>query len=375
VRLVHVSDCYPPRTGGIESHVSDLAARQAVTGDEVHVLTATPSADGARHGVVEEVSGVQVHRMGTRLPFELPVNPVEGPRLLRAALRTIRPDVVHVHAGMVSPFAFDGARLAVAAGLPTVITWHCMLDRVLPALRLGVRTTRWRTVPAALTAVSDSAARRVEAVFGAPVEVLPNGLDMATWAPAGPDPGRSSGPLHLVATMRLVPRKRTLPLVRMVARAAERLPPDRVRLTVIGSGPSEGRVRAAVTRLGMERQVTLAGRLDRPAVRERYRDADVFVAPAASEAFGIAALEARASGLIVLGRRGTGMAEFVTDGVDGWLVDDDAQMVDTIVRLARDPALTGRMLAHNRQVRPAFDWSDVLEAARAQYARAARLVG
>jgi glycosyltransferase involved in cell wall biosynthesis len=374
VRVVHVSDCYPPRTGGIESQVGDLAARQAASGDEVHVFTATPGEDGSHGGQVELREGVHVHRMGTRMPFDLPVNPVRGPRLLRTGFGDVQPDVVHVHAGMVSPFAFDGARLAVSQGLPTVITWHCMLDGMVPALRMGARTTAWNRVPAALTAVSSAAARRVAEVFDAPVEVLPNGLDMAAWRPDdGADRSGMREPLRLVATMRMAPRKRAVPLVQLVANAAGRLPPNRVRLTMIGGGPSLGRVRSAVADLGMDQQVELCGRLERVEVHERYAGADVFLAPADLEAFGIAALEARAAGLVVIGRLGTGLAEFIEDGVDGLLVADDAAMSDAIVRLARDPALLARLKEHNRTVVPAFTWDDVLAGARAQYDRAVRI--
>ena len=42
MRILHVTDHYPPVLGGIETHVATLAARQAARGDEVIVLTSTP---------------------------------------------------------------------------------------------------------------------------------------------------------------------------------------------------------------------------------------------------------------------------------------------------------------------------------------------
>jgi glycosyltransferase involved in cell wall biosynthesis len=96
----------------------------------------------------------------------------------------------------------------------------------------------------------------------------------------------------------------------------------------------------------------------------------VFLAPAELEAFGIAALEARTAGLAVVARRGTGIAEFVTDGVDGLLVADDAEMTEAVVHLAKDHRLLAGIRAHNRAVRPAFGWDDVLGAALAEYERA-----
>ncbi|WP_277452531.1 glycosyltransferase family 4 protein [Janibacter sp. DB-40] len=92
----------PPRTGGIESQVSDLAVRLRAAGHEVEVFTATRGAKGERGGVVEEVDGVPVHRMALHLPGDLPVNPM-APPVVRGRLQDDGFDVAHVHLGVVSP--------------------------------------------------------------------------------------------------------------------------------------------------------------------------------------------------------------------------------------------------------------------------------
>lgn len=128
-----LTDCYLPRLGGIEVQVHDLSARLRAAGHEVEIFTATPGSQGERYGTVDLVDGVAVHRLAMRLPYDLPVNPTAPPEL-RARLASGgndgRPfDVAHVHLGVVSPFAVDAARVALGAGLPSALTWHCMLAR------------------------------------------------------------------------------------------------------------------------------------------------------------------------------------------------------------------------------------------------------
>jgi len=384
VRIVHISDCYAPRVGGIETQVQDLATHQAARGDAVHVLTATALPRGAEaqgrnryRASTTESLGLRVHRLASRTTFGLPVHPL-GLWLIRRALRMLKPDVVHVHAGVVSPFAYDGARAARSLGLPLAITWHCMLDGVESLVSAGAKATGWDDAPFAPSAVSTVAAERVaDALNRSDVSVLPNGLDLAPWtaAAANPVPAASSGTLRVVGTQRLAPRKRAMPLVMAVARAHEALGrhPDgtpRIRLTLVGGGPAEGQVRAEVQARRLEDVVTVMGKVPRTLLPTIYRDQDVFVSPSVLEAFGIAALEARASGLAVVGRAGTGLDEFVEDGANGFLVPSDEAMSRTLVRLASERELLDRVRATNAATPPVVAWPDVLVVADELYRRA-----
>lgn len=370
MRVLHVSDCYAPRTGGIESQVRDLAAAQHRAGHDVHVLTATPGPGGERGGVAQDDAGVTVHRLGTRIPFDLPVNPAAPPRMADL-MRRLRPDVVHVHAGVLSPFATDGADVARRVGAPLAITWHCMLDGTVPVLRALVRRSGWDRTPIALSAVSSAAAERVRQVFGREVAVVPNGVDLSLWRP-GAEPPRS-GPLRAVATMRLAPRKRAGALLALLEDAMTQLSPGSVAVDVMGDGPTRPLLERSIARRGLTDVVRLHGRVPRDELARRYEGAHVFLAPAELEAFGIAALEARACGLVVVGRSGTGLADVVASGRDGLLVDDDAAMARALVRLTRDRSGLATMQTVARSERPPFGWDRTLAAAAAEYDRARAL--
>ena len=368
VKVALLSDCYLPRLGGIEVQVHDLAAHLSTRGHEVEVFTATPGDHGERWGATQLVDGIRVHRMALRLPWDLPVNPLAP---LRMRERLLGFDVAHVHMGVVSPFAVDSAFLTMRMGLPTAMTWHCMLDRFAPVVSgLGV-VRRWADRGMAMSAVSGVAAAPLRRVVGpaSRVAVLPNGIDVAGWTPTRVAPG--DGTVRIVTAMRLARRKRPVPFMR-VLRRTRALVSDDVPITVevLGEGPDRGQVERYLADHHMTGWVSLPGRVTRDDLKARYAAADVYVSPGELESFGIAALEARTVGLPVVGRQGSGLAEFVDDGVNGYLTRDDDDMAAALARLASDPALRAGMIAHNVAQPPTQDWASVAAAAEAEYVRA-----
>jgi glycosyltransferase involved in cell wall biosynthesis len=198
------------------------------------------------------------------------------------------------------------------------------------------------------------------------VDVVPNGIDLSAWplTRRDPEPGR----LRTISVMRLSPRKRPLALLRML-RAAEAAMPAGTKFSavIVGDGPNAPAMRRYIRRHGLERFVTMAGHLPRPEIARRLARADIFVAPATLESFGIAALEACAAGVPVLGRAATGLADFVSDGSGGLLVGSDAAMVEALVDLS-----TGRRCVRpaDRHTIEAMSWPSVVARTRALYARA-----
>lgn len=366
MKVALLSDCYPPRTGGIESQVSDLAAQLVKAGHEVEVFTATAGADGSSAGAIEQLGGVRVHRMSTPLTGGLPVNPFAPPEV-RRRLAAGGFDVAHVHLGVVSPFAWDMADVTTDLGLPTALTWHCVLDRA--ARPLGPMVRRWAQRGAVLSAVSGFAAEGVHrAAKGEPVAVLPNGIDPGAWPVGGLR--RVQRPVRVVTASRLAPRKRVGALLKIAARAQERLGPGAMTLDVYGDGSLRPWLEARVDALGLGDVVALRGRVGRDDLARAWAGADVYLSPTRLEAFGIAALEARTVGLPVIARGDSGVREVVTDGVSGLLAADDAGLADVLVRLVADETLRSRITRHNTETLPAQTWDRVVGLAVAEYRRA-----
>ncbi|MFO7299414.1 MAG: glycosyltransferase family 4 protein [Actinomycetes bacterium] len=368
MRIVHVSDCYAPRTGGIETHLGELTRMQAAQGHEVHVFTSERGPNDERHGSTEMHGAVTVHRLGTLMPMRAPWNPAAGFMAARL-LDELLPDVVHAHAGILCPLALGVAKTAMSRGIPVAITWHSMLDRSRLVLAPWARLTGWGDVPAALSAVSRVAAEEVEQVYGGEVRILHDAIDQARWSPA-PEAPDEPPPLRLVAAARLVPKKGLGALITAVAEAADDLPRGSLTLDIFGVGPDRKRLETLIRQRGVEGFVRVRGRKPAAKLLAEYHGAHVFCSPAPREAFGIAALEARSAGLIVLGRRGNGHEEFLQSGVDSILVDDMRDMRRAIIRLATDRARFRELRDRARSVTPDFTYERVCEDTYAEYERA-----
>jgi glycosyltransferase involved in cell wall biosynthesis len=103
-------------------------------------------------------------------------------------------------------------------------------------------------------------------------------------------------------------------------------------IEVIGDGPACDQVKAALAPLGA--RVTFAGALGQTEVAHRLAVSDLFVWPAINEAFGMALLEAQASGLAAVVGASGGVGDIVADGVTGLLAPPgDAEAFAAAVRM------------------------------------------
>ncbi|EAQ00075.1 galactosyltransferase or lps biosynthesis RfbU-related protein [Janibacter sp. HTCC2649] len=349
MRILHATDTYAPTIGGIEVLVRTLAESQAAMGHEVTVLTRTPEGHRPDH-----------------LPQDIEV--LRDPRSLASLVA--RADVVHGHVSAFSPLALRAVEGAARAGIPSVATVHSVWGGAWPLFRATAALRGWTSLPIQWAAVSEVAAGPVQrALGGRDVLVIPNAVDVDYWAPTRP--ARHPKVVTMVAVMRMAGRKRPLELVSTLHRVRAQVPDDvTVDVQLVGDGPLLHAVRRGLAQRGMTDWVHTPGDISHRELRHLYRRAEIFIAPATLESFGLAALEARAAGLAVVARTATGVTEFIAHDVDGLLADSDTAMSEQLARLCTDATTRRRIVGHNHLTRPTLDWSYVRELNTAAYAQA-----
>lgn len=354
LRILHVTDSFLPTLGGIELHIADLVARQRSQGHEAHVLTRPPGTT-VDEGVVRTGAG-----------------PARVMRLAQVLSRAAAYDVVHVHASVYSPLAWRATLTCARQQLPVVFTAHSLLTGVTRPYRIASTVLRLRSLPVVWTAVSETAARSLRdslALGDRTVHVLPNAVDPGAWRSDTVSQERDV--VTFVAVMRLAARKRPHALLQAFEDAAVS---PAARLLLVGDGPRASACRRWC-RTHPDVSVIMLGQQDRRQIRSVLRQADVFVAPATRESFGIAALEARESGLPVVAHSGTGIGDFLVDGVHGLLVGSDAEMAGAIRTLTVDRPLLRKLSARTQEESAGYDWARATAAAERAYREAVAATG
>ncbi len=149
--------------------------------------------------------------------------------------------------------------------------------------------------------------------------------------------------LRLLTVGRLIRGKGIHHLIRALAQMPSTRRP--VQLTIVGSGPEEERLKALVQDLRLK-NVKFAGFVDQAGLPAYYADADVFVFPTLGDTFGIAVLEAAASGLALVASNEAGATEdLIANNEFGLVFDplDESTLANQLTLLAENHDLVVRL--------------------------------
>ncbi|MER6848887.1 glycosyltransferase family 4 protein [Streptomyces flaveolus] len=349
-----VTNDFPPRPGGIQAFLHNMALRLDPERLVVYASTWKRSREG-----IEATAAFDAEQPFTvvrdRTTMLLPT-----PGATRRAVGLLREHgCTSVWFGAAAPLGLMAPALRKAGAERIVATTHGHEAgwAQLPAARQLLRRIGESTDT--ITYLGEYTRSRIAGALtpraAARMVQLPPGVDEKTFHPdSGGDEVRARRGLTdrpvVVCVSRLVPRKGQDTLIRAMPRilAAE---PDAV-LLIVGGGPYEKDLRRLAQDTGVAASVRFTGAVPWAELPAHYGAGDVFAMPCRTrrggldvEGLGIVYLEASATGLPVVAGDSGGAPDAVLDGETGWVVrgGDVAQTADRVTTLLADPELRRRM--------------------------------
>jgi N-acetyl-alpha-D-glucosaminyl L-malate synthase BshA len=255
-------------------------------------------------------------------------------------------DLLHVHYAIPhASAAYMAQRILEAQGIriPFITTLHgtdiTLVGRdpsFEPAITFAINHSD------AVTAVSESLKRDTYEHFGVTrdIHVIPNFICPEHYLPKPEKDFRNAyapnGEKIITHISNFRPVKRVEDVVRIFQKILEKVPS---KLILVGDGPDRYRVEQLCRELGTCAHTNIIGKLKKP--EEVLSLSDLFLLPSESESFGLAALEAMASGVPVISSNTGGLPELNQHGFSGFTADvgDIDQMAADAVKLLSDEAL------------------------------------
>lgn len=371
-----VTNDFPPRPGGIQAFLHNMALRLDPGRVVVYASTWKRGREGAEATArfdAEQPFRVVRDRATVLLPT---------PRVTARAAGLLREHgCTSVWFGAAAPLGLMAPALRRAGARRLVATTHGheagwaqlpAARRLLRRIGEGTDTitylgeyTRSR-IAAALT--PEAAARMVR---------LPPGVDEKAFHPgSGGDAVRArlglAGRPVVVCVSRLVPRKGQDTLIRAMPVVLAAVP--EAVLLIVGGGPYAEGLRRLARETGVADAVRFTGPVPWEELPAHYGAGDVFAMPCRTrrggldvEGLGIVYLEASATGLPVVAGDSGGAPDAVLDGETGWVVRGGCprEAAERIVPLLRDPELRRRMGERGRRwVEEQWRWDLLAERLR-----------
>jgi len=339
MRIVMMTDSYFPTRDGVVTSICTIKESLEERGHEVIIVAPEPEPDKRQEGVYY----FRAVKFRSYEGYYVPIFPTDKMNLMKK----LKPDVIHVHG--VATMAIRALMIGRELGIPTVMTFHTMVDdaatyympvKLPPEVsqkliwiylkqilkRFDAVVTPTACIGAELESHGAHCRHLLAVPTGAKTDVFRPGL------PCGEIRERYGlGDSKVVVHVGRVSFEKDID---MVIRAMQHVD---AKLLVVGKGPAMDDMKALVTELGLDQKVTFTGFVSDEDLPLIYNAGDMVISASKFETQGLTILEAMATGKPVACRNGRAFAEIVTDGVNGYLFDDDEGCVEAIKKCLDAP--------------------------------------
>ena len=336
-----LNDSFPPTIDGVANAVVNYA--RVIEKDLGHALVLTPEVPGADDSALG-YPVVRYPSIDTRDMIGYVTGYPFSPEAA-AAVQREKTELLHTHCPVTS--CLLGRSLAEANDLPLVLTWHTKYDIDIAnaisskVLQEGALQALIRNVNACdeVWTVSSGAGENLRSAgYEGDYMVMPNGVDL----PRGKVPGTLAKEVTSeydlpgdVPCFLFIGRLMWYKGLRIILDALKLLDKEGsdFRMVFVGGGGDEDEVKAYTRELKLESRVFFTGGIaDREKLRAWYTRADLFLFPSTFDTNGLVVREAAASDTASVIIEGSCASEGVTDGRNGFLIEENADSLAAKLR-------------------------------------------
>lgn len=333
MRVLHVINSLG--TGGAETLLRDSLPLVRQSCERVSLLTLSGTEPSIREELRRE--GIRVFHTGA--PSLKSPGQVKG---IRRVLGRERPDIVHVH---LFPSLYWAA---LAAGSSSLVytehnTWNRRRARALLRPVEAMVYRRYRRISCISEEAGKALIRWIPGIRPR-VRVIHNGIATERFLNAAPSPIRREDPVLrergeiVIMASSFTEKKDHATLIRALA-----LLPRTFALLLPGDGPARGRAVSLADEMGLGNRVVFPG--NRNDIPSLMKACDYAVQSSRWEGFGLAAVEAMASGLPVIASRVPGLTEVVRGAGLLFEAGNPEELASAIMGLRGDEELRKRMVS------------------------------
>lgn len=331
--------CYPT-FGGSGVVATELGLELSKRGHEVHFIT-------YNQPVRLELLSNNVHYHEVNVP-EYPLFHYQPYELALSSklvdmVKLHKIEILHVHYAIPHAYAaYMAKKMLQEEGIyvPIVTTLHGTDITLVgshpfykPAVTFSINKSD------AVTAVSKSLKEDTLRLFDIKrnIHVVPNFIDLEKYNHGFTDCQRGmmadDDEKIITHISNLRPVKRVQDVIKIFYNIQKQMP---AKLMLVGEGPERERIESLCVELNISNKVIFFGRSNE--IDKILCFSDLFLLPSKTESFGLAALEAMASGVPVISSNTGGIPEVNVDGVSGYLSDvgDVDSMTKNAIHILKD---------------------------------------
>jgi len=238
------------------------------------------------------------------------------------------PDVIHAHFTYPGFFAVKALK---KKKIPIVVTEHSSAinkEKINPPYKKMAEYV-YSNVKNIIT-VSPTLQKRLTSIFQVESTFIPNIVDLNVFSYT--TDVKNNEIFRLVSVGSLIPLKRMNRLISGFSLFAKEHP--NCELIIFGEGPDRKKLQKQLTELDLDDKVFIKGNCSRKQIAEAYKDTHCFILVSSSETFGVAYIEALASGVPVIATTCGGPEVFVHKN-NGILipVDDEKALLQALITM------------------------------------------